>query len=69
MHHCSTGPSAWDIGRTYSLDMAENNSAHNILLALVEWIESGLAPSQIVGTKYFNDDIAALALTERSEFW
>jgi len=67
MHHCSTGLSAWDIGQTYPL--AENNPAHNILLAFVEWAESSLAPSRIVGTKYFDDDIAALALAERSEFW
>ena len=69
MHHCSTGPSTWDIGQTYPLDVAKNNSAHNILLALVEWVESSLAPSRIIGTKYFNDDITAPALTERSEFW
>lgn len=28
-----------------------NDSAHNVLLALVDWVEGGNAPDVIVGTK------------------
>lgn len=67
MHHCSTGPGAWNIGQTYPLGLETNDTAHNVLLALVDWVENGNAPSSIIGTKYRNDDITQDVLAQRSK--
>lgn len=32
-----------------------NDPAHNIVLALMNWVENGTAPEQIIATKYYND--------------
>lgn len=53
MSHCSGGPGATFIGQqgasTASLDPAEN-----VLMAMVQWVEQGVAPETIVGTAYVN---------------
>lgn len=55
MHHCSTGPGAWDIGQVYPLDPRFNDTEHNVLLSLVDWVENDRAPRYVVGTKYEDD--------------
>jgi hypothetical protein len=66
MHHCSTGPGAWNIGQTAPLDPGKLNPKHNVLLALVDWVENGIAPDTFVGTKYKDDDIAGPIQSQRS---
>ena len=67
MHHCSTGPGAWDIGQTYPLNPQKNDTSHNALLSLVDWVENEIVPDALIGTKYENDDTTASVLAERSE--
>lgn len=31
---------------------------HSALLAMVQWVEEGVAPSKIVATKYVDDDVS-----------
>ncbi|KAF7323975.1 Carboxylic ester hydrolase [Mycena kentingensis (nom. inval.)] len=52
MGHCSGGPGAASFGQVGGAvaSGARNDSAHNILLALVNWVEGGVAPVEIVGT-------------------
>lgn len=54
MHHCLGGPGAWRFGQydgtSVALGAERNNSAHNVLLALVDWVEGGAAPERVVGT-------------------
>lgn len=33
-------------------------STHNVLAALVDWVERGVAPETIEGTKFVNDTVA-----------
>lgn len=51
MEHCTGGPGAFNFGQDgTSLAVARNDSAHNGLLALVEWVEGDVAPESIFGT-------------------
>ncbi|KAI1081701.1 Tannase/feruloyl esterase [Whalleya microplaca] len=60
MNHCASGPGAWVVGQGGSV--ASNNipydKAHNILVALVDWVEKGEAPDTITGTKFVDDDVS-----------
>ncbi|KAF7368248.1 Carboxylic ester hydrolase [Mycena venus] len=49
MAHCSGGPGAASFGQHMGMN-AVNASTHNVLLALVDWVEGGVAPDTITGT-------------------
>ncbi|KAJ7237297.1 tannase and feruloyl esterase [Mycena haematopus] len=50
MGHCAYGPGATRFGQFWPASNAVNSSSHNILLAMVDWVESGVAPDTIIGT-------------------
>ncbi|KAJ6571670.1 tannase and feruloyl esterase [Mycena capillaripes] len=52
MGHCVGGSAgaAWRFGQLRHESNALNESSHNLLLALVDWVEDGVAPDTIVGT-------------------
>jgi feruloyl esterase len=52
MSHCIGGPGATNFGHwgAASVSAQSNDSAHNVLLALVDWVEQGNAPKFLVGT-------------------
>ncbi|KAF8057399.1 tannase and feruloyl esterase [Lyophyllum atratum] len=50
MNHCSGGPGATAFGQGGMASNAVNASANNVLLAMVDWVEKGVAPETIVGT-------------------
>ena len=55
MGHCGGGPGPNQFyNATFS--PAPADAQHNSLLALQRWVEEGVAPQQIVATKYANDD-------------
>jgi hypothetical protein len=52
MQHCIGGPGAWAIGQGIDLGVESsglNDTSHNVLLALVDWVENGKAPDTITG--------------------
>ncbi|KAJ6569738.1 tannase and feruloyl esterase [Mycena vulgaris] len=49
MGHCSGGLGASSFGQSGGLNVV-NDTSHNILLALVDWVERGVAPDTIVGS-------------------
>lgn len=52
MQHCYSGPGAWAFGQGSIIGLdtnAVNDTSHNILLAMVDWVEGGEAPDVIVG--------------------
>ncbi len=73
MHHCKTGPGAWNIGQVGvgRIDPKMADPRHNALLALVEWTEKGTPPVELVGSKYKHDNISEALLSQRgkSESW
>lgn len=50
MDHCGEGPGASNFGQSELASARVNDTAHNILLALVDWVENGNAPESIIGT-------------------
>jgi feruloyl esterase len=65
--HCRGGVGAWNVGQAFPLDEQTLDVAHNALLALVEWVEEGRKPDELVGTKYTDDDVTKPVLTQRSK--
>jgi len=55
MGHCTFGPGASDFGQHYVTRgpvSTRDRPSHNILLALVEWVEKGKAPDVVIGTTH-----------------
>ncbi|KAJ7207158.1 tannase and feruloyl esterase [Mycena pura] len=50
MDHCLGGRGASNFGQLGTWTNAVNDSSHNILLALVDWVEGGIEPDTITGT-------------------
>jgi len=61
MSHCATGDGAWQIGQTLQgigdITSQTLDPERNVLTALVRWVEEGIAPDTILGTKYINDTV------------
>ncbi|GAA5888806.1 hypothetical protein JCM6882_002860 [Rhodosporidiobolus microsporus] len=64
MGHCRSGPGAWNMGangqRPLSLlgsgQSSEFDREHDMILALIDWVEKGVAPESITSAKYNGDD-------------
>ena len=52
--HCGGGDGAWSIGQAGGPALGEGGAdpKENVLMAVVQWVEEGVAPDVIVGTKY-----------------
>jgi len=60
MGHCTGGNGQWAIGQPgveRPTAAGFNDTQHNILLAMVDWVENDRAPVSLVGTKFVNDTI------------
>jgi feruloyl esterase len=60
MNHCFGGPGAMvfgnqNAGNAGQDDVPTDDKKHHALLALVDWVENGSAPEQIIATKYVGD--------------
>ncbi|KAJ4364946.1 hypothetical protein N0V83_008562 [Neocucurbitaria cava] len=60
MFHCNTGPGAWVLGQggNAAQDGIAYDRQHNVLKAMVDWVEKGVAPEAIEGTKFMNDTVS-----------
>jgi feruloyl esterase len=60
MGHCAGGTGQWSIGQP-GVDRPTgaqfNDTQNNVLLAMVDWVESGRAPASLIGTKFANDQL------------
>uniref|UniRef100_A0A0W0EUX7 Carboxylic ester hydrolase n=1 Tax=Moniliophthora roreri TaxID=221103 RepID=A0A0W0EUX7_MONRR len=62
MNHCAGGEGAWQIGQgvgTSSGTEVSLDPEANVLMAMVRWVEEGVAPDTILGTKFVNDSVTA----------
>lgn len=65
MGHCRQGPGAWMIGQS-TIGSTVPNPESNVLMAMVEWVEKGLAPETIRGVRYrYDNPKAGLLLARR----
>ncbi|KAK5692005.1 Feruloyl esterase [Elasticomyces elasticus] len=56
MDHCSGGVGAWQIGQNFaSTANLTEDAQNNVLLRMIDWVESGEAPETVTGTKFVND--------------
>ncbi|KAM5341456.1 hypothetical protein ACJ41O_014487 [Fusarium nematophilum] len=53
MAHCGGGPGATFIGNN-ARSLASLDPDENVLMAIVRWVEEGIAPDVVVGTAYVN---------------
>jgi hypothetical protein len=60
MNHCNGGPGAWVFGQGGNAPAAgiPFDAEHNVLAALVDWVENGKAPTTITGTKFVDDNVS-----------
>ncbi|KAG8166041.1 hypothetical protein KVR01_004593 [Diaporthe batatas] len=59
MFHCNSGPGAWVIGQQGgSAAQGAFDRESNVLAAVVDWVEKGMAPETMTGTKFVNDSAA-----------
>ncbi|WPH00513.1 Tannase/feruloyl esterase [Acrodontium crateriforme] len=60
MFHCGSGPGAWSFGQTNAALSAALpfDPLHNVVAAVITWVEDGEAPSCLRGTKFVNDTVA-----------
>jgi feruloyl esterase len=60
MGHCGSGPGSWVVGQPV-VEVPHragfNDTQHNVLLAMVDWVENDRAPAELIGTKFAKDDI------------
>jgi feruloyl esterase len=58
LYHCSGGPGPIAFGTSGAPPEGQRDADHDILKALVRWVESGTAPSKVIATKYVDNDAA-----------
>jgi feruloyl esterase len=66
MYHCAFGPGPNAFGnqfsgQVYAAPPPSSDPEHDILAALQQWVEKGVAPDRVVATKY-NGDVANLGI-------
>jgi feruloyl esterase len=52
MEHCNAGPGPNAIGGGYGLPASARDPEHDVVEALVHWVERGTAPAKLVATRY-----------------
>ncbi|KAF2139272.1 uncharacterized protein K452DRAFT_275434 [Aplosporella prunicola CBS 121167] len=55
MNHCEGGDGAWAVGQRVSAQ-ASLDPEKNVLMAIVRWVEEGVPPETVTGTKWVDDD-------------
>lgn len=67
MFHCQGGPGAWVLGQAgASAAQGPFDREHNVLAAVMDWVEQGVAPESMTGTKYVNDTVKSGVDFERT---
>ncbi|KAH7322524.1 feruloyl esterase B [Stachybotrys elegans] len=58
MYHCSAGPGAWAFGQGGGAASAgvPFDPEQNVLAAATRWVEEGIAPETMTGTKFLDDN-------------
>ena len=56
MQHCGLGLGPNAIGGAFGLPSSSRDPAHDVVSALAQWAEDGVAPTQIIATLYHDND-------------
>ena len=55
MGHCDGGPGPNSFSQPFGPAVPIGDARHDIRTAIVQWVEKGVAPQEIIATKYIND--------------
>ena len=63
--HCLGGPGPFNFGAAIQIDASFTGigqsstfgASHDAVLALIDWVENGVAPDVLIGSKYIDDDL------------
>ncbi len=55
MWHCKEGPGPSSFGGVIAQQSPSYDAQYDLLTALTQWVEQGVAPSSVIATKYNND--------------
>ena len=58
MSHCAGGPGANVFGNIFTAPSAQANAAHDVVIALDQWVLHGVAPDQIIATGFVDGNPA-----------
>jgi hypothetical protein len=58
MQHCGMGEGPNAVGGVFGLPSPSRDASHDVVAALAHWVEAGVAPPQIVATRYNDNDPA-----------
>jgi tannase/feruloyl esterase len=61
MWHCNGGPGPNSFGGSIQQPAPSFDGDHHLLAALTQWVERGVAPNRVIGTKY-RDDTPSLGI-------
>ncbi|KAI9046221.1 putative feruloyl esterase [Aspergillus affinis] len=64
MAHCAQGDGAFGIGNGYRTDNGKKPE-NNVLMAMVQWVEKGIAPEHVRGAKFANGPGSAVEYTRK----
>jgi feruloyl esterase len=53
--HCGSGPGPYNFGQEREIAVS-NDPEHDVVSALMEWVEHGAAPQKLIATKFKNND-------------
>ncbi|KAK4701386.1 feruloyl esterase, partial [Phenoliferia sp. Uapishka_3] len=67
MGHCTDGTAAFNFGAASQYDVSLGGTSqsshfdrkHDMVLAMIDWVEKGVAPDEIIGSKYVDNDISS----------
>lgn len=59
VEHCGGGPGPGAIGGAFGLPAPQRDAKHDVIEALVQWLEDGVAPDELVATQYGEDGTVA----------
>ncbi|GJN89690.1 hypothetical protein Rhopal_002677-T1 [Rhodotorula paludigena] len=73
MGHCRSGPGAFNFGGPGQRALRQGGTStgtsfdkeHDMILAMIDWVEKGSAPDMLIGAKYVGDDKRNGTLLER----
>ena len=58
LYHCAGGPGATAFGGTLPPPASQMDADHDVVSAVARWVEKGVAPGQIIATKYVDNSPA-----------
>jgi Tannase and feruloyl esterase len=58
MSHCAGGPGATIFGNAGGMEPLEEDADHDVVLALDQWVEKGVAPDHIIATGFVDNNSA-----------